>query len=112
MNYQKSAHLTSLPILLHRLSPNQIYALAGLNNEAGEVGGVLKKAIRGDYGEKPEHNMVFIDKLKHELGDVAWYVVEICTQFGFKIEDILDGNLEKLRNRQANGTIMGDGDER
>jgi NTP pyrophosphatase (non-canonical NTP hydrolase) len=112
MSYQKAAHETSLPMESHLLSPNQIYAMAGLSNEAGEVGGVLKKGLRGDYGVSPATNSVFLEKLSGELGDVAWYLAETCTQFGMDLENVLLDNLEKLRNRQSNGTIMGDGDER
>lgn len=112
MSYQKAAHETSLVMKNHLLSPNQIYAMAGLSNEAGEVGGVLKKGLRGDYGASPATDPVFLKKLSGEIGDVAWYLAEICTQFGMVLEDVLLDNLEKLRNRKNNGTIMGDGDER
>ena len=111
-NYQYRAHETSLKMPTMRFAPNQVYSLVGLANEAGEVAGVLKKAIRGDYGDEPEENYVFIDKLKGELGDVAWYLAEVCTQFGFDLGTIMSDNLEKLRSRQARGVIMGSGGER
>jgi NTP pyrophosphatase (non-canonical NTP hydrolase) len=111
-DYQYRAHETSLSIPKMRLTPNQVYALAGVANEAGEVAGVLKKAIRGDYGDEPEEKDIFMDKLKGELGDVVWYLAEVCTQFGFDLGTIMSDNLDKLRSRQARGVLMGSGDDR
>ena len=111
-NYQYRAHETSLKMPAMPFTPNQVYALVGLTNEAGEVAGLLKKAIRGDYGEYPSVSAEFLHKLEGELGDVAWYLAETCTQFNLDLGDIMGLNLEKLRSRQARGVIMGSGDER
>lgn len=110
--YQKEAHKTSLKIPTHNLTPNQHYAMAGLSNEAGEVGGVLKKATRGDYGPDPATHPLFLKKLAGELGDTQWYLAECCTQFGLNLHEIMAQNLEKLKKRQEAGTIMGEGDDR
>lgn len=45
------------------------YCVLGLVNEAGEVAGVVKKWLRGDYDET-----VMREKMIGELGDVLWYV--------------------------------------
>ena len=47
-----------------------------------------------------------------ELGDTCWYLAECCTQFGFDLDDIMVENIEKLKQRMKNGTIMGSGDDR
>lgn len=45
------------------------YCVLGLVSEAGEVAGVVKKWLRGDYGEATMRA-----KMLDELGDVLWYV--------------------------------------
>ena len=110
--YQHRAHETSLIMPKMRLTPNQVYALAGVANEAGEVTGILKKGIRGDYGDYPATDAEFLHKLEGELGDVVWYLAETCTQFNLDLGDIMGLNLEKLRSRQARGVLMGSGDDR
>jgi NTP pyrophosphatase (non-canonical NTP hydrolase) len=68
----------------------------GLAGEAGEVADFLKKI----YG----HNHTFdVTKLKKELGDVLWYVADICTKFGIDMDEVAALNIEKLRARYPNG---------
>jgi len=110
--YQRLAHGTALPIDASRLTGHQIYACLGLANEAGEVGGLIKKALRGDYGDDPARNIKFINKLNSEAGDVLWYLAEITTQFNLYLELTAIGNLEKLKSRQARGVLQGDGGDR
>lgn len=64
----------------------------GLGGETGEVLEIYKKAHR-DY--KP------IDKehLKEELGDVLWYVANICTSQGLTLEEVIENNIKKLKER-------------
>jgi len=83
------------------------YFIHGLTSEAGEVAGVRKKYLRGDYGREEYH-----EKLKLELGDVLWYMAMICEEYGFNLQTIAQMNVEKLRKRQEAGTLKGDGDER
>lgn len=85
----------------------QAYCAYGLFSESGEVSGVLKKFLRGDY-DRGE----FEEKMKYEIGDVLWYVARLAAEFGFPLEDIARANLEKLTARKDNGTIKGDGDDR
>jgi len=47
-----------------------------------------------------------------ELGDVQWYVALLATDLGFGLEDIAQGNLDKLNSRMARGVISGSGDHR
>ena len=110
--YQGRAHQTSLPINTLLLTPNQVYAGLGLPNEAGEVGGLIKKAIRGDYGYDPADDEKFREKLAGEIGDCLWYVSEVARQFGFQLENIAKGNLEKLADRKSRGVLRGSGGDR
>lgn len=86
---------------------NIIYPMIGLANETGEAMGKLKKYLRGD---KP---LVEIQPaLLDELGDVLWYLTAACRALGADLEDIAQINSEKLRRRDAAGTVKGDGDRR
>ena len=50
--------------------------------------------------------------IKKELGDVLWYVSNLCTELNFNLEDVALQNLEKLKLRAAKGKIRGSGDDR
>ena len=104
--YQKNARLTAQ---YPNLGSNYIYPTLGLVGEAGEVAEKVKKVIR-------DKNGVFDDEskkgLKKELGDVLWYLSNICTEFNFSLDDIALQNLEKLKLRADKGNISGSGDDR
>ena len=86
-----------------------IYPTLGLTNEAGEVAGKIKKIFRdkdGFFGETER------EALKGELGDVLWYLAQVCTELELSLEDVAEYNLEKLFSRLDRGKIGGDGDNR
>ena len=69
---------------------------AGLCGEGGEIIDTLKKALyQGHELDK--------DNLAEEIGDVMFYLVNLATLLGFNIEDILQGNVDKLKKRYPNG---------
>lgn len=68
----------------------------GLCGESGEVADLLKKHIF--HGED-----LNLDNLKKELGDVCWYIAMICNAAGLKLEDVMRGNIEKLKRRYPDG---------
>ena len=43
------------------------------------------------------------EKLKKELGDVAWYLAEAAQGLNVPLSEILQGNLNKLHGRYPNG---------
>src|SRR3989338_10730996 len=88
-----------------------IYPALGLGSEAGEVLGKVKKWLRGDDGDSAL-SKERLEGLKAELGDVLWYVAVLAHDLGFDLEDVGKINIEKLRSRQEEGKIMGDGDKR
>ena len=104
--YQKKARETAL---YPNLGSNNIYPTLGLVGEAGEVAEKVKKVIR-------DKNGIFDDEsknaIKKELGDVLWYISNLCTEFEFNLEEVALGNLEKLKVRAKRGNISGSGDER
>jgi NTP pyrophosphatase (non-canonical NTP hydrolase) len=86
-----------------------VYPTLGLANEAGEVAGKVKKIFRDKGGQIGEDDR---QALKGELGDVLWYLTQICTELGLTLEEVARANLEKLFSRQERGQIRGEGDER
>jgi len=105
-DYQKDSRKTALyPDIGHPV----IYPTLGLVNEAGEVAGKIKKVFRdkdGHISAETLHN------LESELGDVLWYLAQMSTELGLKLDDIAQANLVKLADRQNRNKIKGDGDSR
>ena len=105
-SYQKKARLTAQ---YPDLGSNNIYPTLGLVGEAGEVAEKVKKVIR-------DKNGIFDDEskksIKKELGDVLWYISNLCTELNFNLDDVAIQNIEKLKSRAAKGTIRGCGDDR
>jgi NTP pyrophosphatase (non-canonical NTP hydrolase) len=73
-----------------------VWDALGLAGEAGEVADHIKKGIFHRHG-------LDIPKLKKELGDTLWYIAAICTTLGFDLGEIMDLNIEKLKERYPNG---------
>ena len=86
-----------------------IYPCLGLSNEVGEVLGKIKKVFRDNNGQFTEETT---QELKAELGDVLWYLTQICTELNLTLEEIAEDNLDKLFSRLERGTITGSGDNR
>ena len=85
-----------------------VYPTLGLTNEAGEAGKV-KKIFRDKAGRISEEDR---QALKSELGDVLWYLTQLCTELDLTLEEVASHNLEKVLSRQVRGTLSGDGDNR
>lgn len=73
-----------------------ICGVMGLNGEAGEVVDLLKKFVF--HG----HKFVKEDLVK-ELGDVLWYVALICDSLGITMEEVMEKNINKLKERYPEG---------
>jgi len=71
------------------------YYFLGLASEAGEVCDVRKRIHRGDYTLSAQWK----PKLKDELGDVIWYATMIAVKYGWTLEEVLERNMEKLKER-------------
>lgn len=85
------------------------YPALGLAGEAGEVAEHAKKAIRDDGGAVSDRRR---EAMAKELGDVLWYVAQIATELDLDLDQIAQGNLEKLLSRQQRGVLSGSGDDR
>ena len=86
-----------------------VYPTLGLANEAGEVAGKIKKIFRDRNGQITDADR---EALKSELGDVLWYLTQICTELGLSLEEVAEANVSKLFSRLERGAIKGDGDNR
>ena len=105
-NYQQEAKGTAkYPVIGHGV----IYPTLGLTNEAGEVAGKIKKVFRDNDGIISDETR---EALKSELGDVLWYLAQVCTELNLSLDEVAEANIAKLLDRQARGKIKGDGDNR
>ena len=72
---------------------NYVFGLVG---EVGEVVDLLKKFFF--HGHEVDSN-----RLKSELGDILWYVSAVASLFNINLQEIAQGNVEKLEKRYPNG---------
>ena len=68
----------------------------GLCGDSGEAIDIVKKWLMQGHDLDKEH-------LIKELGDIAWYLAEAATALDVPLETVLQGNLDKLRQRFPNG---------
>lgn len=88
---------------------NYIYPALGLAEEAGEVAGKFAKAVRDNNGILTTDRK---EEIVKELGDVCWFVAELCNCIGVPLATVLQKNLDKLQSRKERGKIHGSGDNR
>ena len=74
-------------------------AAVGISAEGGEFMEIVKKML---FQGKPWTD----DNREHliiELGDVLWYVMQACKALEIPIEEVVAGNVEKLKKRYPGG---------
>ena len=104
--YQEAARSTAI---YPNKGENLIYPVLGLCGESGEVSEKLKKIIRDDKGIVSSEKK---QDLKKELGDVLWYIANICSELNLTMEEVAECNIEKLASRKARNKLKGSGDDR
>ena len=104
--YQRKARTTAV---YPDLGNNYIYPALGLAGEAGEVCEKIKKALRDDGGEITSERYLLLRK---EVGDVLWYVANLCEELDMIMGDVAQENIDKLLSRKERDVLKGDGDER
>ena len=92
--YQKLAMTTLNPSLSKK--DVLINGVMGLCGESGEAIDIVKKHLAQGHPLDRE-------KLIKELGDIAWYLAETATALDVNLEEVLQGNIEKLRRRYPEG---------
>ena len=74
-------------------------AAVGISAEGGEFMEIVKKMV---FQGKPWN----ADNREHliiELGDVLWYVAQACMALEVSFDDVVAGNVEKLKKRYPGG---------
>ena len=92
--YQKQAMTTLNPGLSKK--DVLLNGVMGLCGESGECIDLVKKHLHQGHGLDRE-------KLCKELGDVAWYLAETAWALDLSLEEVLRGNLQKLKKRYPKG---------
>lgn len=68
----------------------------GLTGEVGELLDHIKKVLfHGHPVNKP--------LIREETGDILWYLALILLWFGIDLEEVMTGNIEKLKQRYPEG---------
>lgn len=73
----------------------EYHALHGMVSEIGELHSIYQKRYQG-HMDTAEHCM-------KEVGDLLWFVAEYCTVNGWKLEDVMQMNIDKLEKRFPDG---------
>lgn len=73
-----------------------INSVMGLCGEAGEAIDIVKKWQFQGHDLDQAH-------LAKELGDIAWYLAEAATALEIPLEEIFQGNIDKLKKRYPDG---------
>ena len=76
-----------------------IYPVLAVGEEAGELQGVVAKALR--KGVEPSR-----ERILDEIGDVLWNLAAICEEYGLTLDAAANGNLIKLSKRRNDGVLV------
>jgi NTP pyrophosphatase (non-canonical NTP hydrolase) len=64
----------------------------GISGEAGDVASCIKKEVFHE-------NKKVRGGIREGIGDVMWYAAMICNFYGWSLDEIMDENLAKLKER-------------
>lgn len=77
-------------------------ALLGLGGEVGELQDAIKK--HHFHGVSTT-----LDAIKKELGDAQYYLTRVAKYYGLTLEEVCQGNYDKLKARYPQGFVLGGG---
>ena len=86
LNSKRTLAELSSPLL------DELHMVLGMQTEAAEIADVYKKHIA--YGKPLDYVNV-----SEEIGDIMWYIANLCNMKGWNLEDILITNINKLKAR-------------
>lgn len=104
-DYQEKAMKTAIFAEEYKI----IYPALALSEEIGELNGKLAKTYR-DFGGC--FSEAIVEAIFKEMGDILWQLSAIAAGFDFNLEDVAQGNLDKLKDRQERNVLSGSGDNR
>ena len=90
---EKSKRTLNQKLIVEDNITNMIFGIVG---ETGEVVDLLKK-------HRYQGHELDMTKLKEELGDVMFYIANLCNLYEIKLNEVLEGNYNKLRRRYPQG---------
>lgn len=102
--YQKKAHAFAQ-------YKAELYPVLGLVEEVGELVGPIAKHLRKNgliNWDSPDTELA--KKIRGEVSDILWFCAEISTIYGWKLEDLMNENINKLTERSVSGCICGSGE--
>jgi NTP pyrophosphatase (non-canonical NTP hydrolase) len=77
----------------------------GTAGEAGEVADIVKKHLY-------QGHELDVNALTKEVGDVLWYLANLCTQVDISFADVAQKNMQKLKARYPDGFKTADSEDR
>lgn len=77
-------------------SDKTFHAITGLASEVGEVMSLFQHSVQ-------ESSPLDKLKLKKEMGDIMWFMAELCDCYDWSLDNICALNIEKLRRRYPDG---------
>ena len=92
--YQKIANKTAKKDFASKTEEIMCWGL-GISGEAGDIGSCIKKTFA--------HKKDVKEGIKENIGDMLWYAAMICNFFEWSLEDILEANVNKLKQRFPDG---------
>lgn len=80
------------------ISPDEhvMNGILGIAGESGECADLVKKRFYQD-------GRAIVNDMREELGDLLWYIAETATAMRIDLNEIAEGNIEKLRRRYPDG---------
>jgi len=88
--YQEKAKRTLVTLTSSLL--DDIHMVFGMSTEVGEIEDVYKKHLA--YGK----NLDLVN-VREEIGDLMWYIANMCNLYGWDLRDIMETNIKKLEAR-------------
>jgi len=70
----------------------------GIAGEAGDVASCIKKTVSHKNNQKAG--------IRENIGDTLWYSAMICNFFKWDLQEILEENLKKLKDRYPRGFTL------
>lgn len=98
--YQRDAHVFSLDTEIG--GDKLMYPLIGLSGEVGELCNRIKKV----YRRQTPIRYIDLYHIEAEMGDILWYMAEICTQLNLNLNHIARMNIDKLDKRKEAGVLI------
>ena len=77
------------------LDEMEIHAILGMASEVGELQGIYQKEYQGHEFDEAH--------AKKELGDLLWFIAEYCTAMEWCMEEVMQENIDKLKERYPEG---------